>query len=44
MHLFLQYDVQIIKGRHGKGEYETDGSTWVPMADVTVQLTRREAY
>ncbi|KUI63184.1 Alpha-humulene 10-hydroxylase [Cytospora mali] len=40
-HLILQYDVQTIKGRQGQSDYKTDESPWVPMADVTIQLTRR---
>ncbi|KAG6358660.1 hypothetical protein INS49_012178 [Diaporthe citri] len=41
VHLLLQYDVQIVNGRQQQSDYKTDDSTWVPMADVTVQLTRR---
>lgn len=41
VHLLRQYDVKIIRGSKGQSNYETDESTWVPMADVDIQLTKR---
>ncbi|PSR77225.1 cytochrome P450 [Coniella lustricola] len=42
VHLLRGYEVDVIKGQKGQNSYETDKSTWVPMADVTLRLTKRE--
>ncbi|UKZ70826.1 uncharacterized protein TrAtP1_011795 [Trichoderma atroviride] len=40
VHLFSQYEAKIIDGRKGKADYDIDKTTWVPVADVTVELTK----
>lgn len=40
VHLFSQYEVAIINGRKGETDYNIDKTTWVPVADVTVELTK----
>lgn len=40
VHLFSQYEAVIIDGRKGKSDYDIDKTTWVPVADVTVELTK----
>jgi hypothetical protein len=40
-HVFEQYEVLVTDGRNKGGEYKVDKSSWIPMADVRVQLTKR---
>jgi gliotoxin/aspirochlorine/mycotoxins biosynthesis cytochrome P450 monooxygenase len=39
-HLFDQYKVLVTDGRQGAGDYKINKDSWVPMADVRVQLTK----
>ena len=41
-HLFELYEVLVTDGRKTGGDYKTDRSSWIPMADVRVQLTKRQ--
>jgi hypothetical protein len=43
-HLFEQYDVLVTDGRKEGGDYKVDKSSWIPMADVRVQLTKRVGF
>lgn len=38
--LFSQHEVRIKDGRSGKDDYRIDKNTWVPVADVTVELSK----
>ncbi|OCK77280.1 cytochrome P450 [Lepidopterella palustris CBS 459.81] len=39
-HLFDQYEVLVTDGRKSDGDYKIHKDSWVPMADVRVQLTK----
>ena len=39
-HLFSKYDVNIKQGQVGENDYKIDKSTWVPMADVNLEVTK----
>lgn len=43
VHLFQQYEVQVLDGRLGAGKYDTDKSSWTPKADASLLLTKRDA-
>jgi hypothetical protein len=40
VHLFSRHEVRIKDGRSGKDDYRIDKSTWVPVADVTIKLSK----
>lgn len=39
-HLFDQYEILVTDGRKADGDYKIHKESWVPMADVRVQLTK----
>ena len=40
VHLFAQHEVIIKNGRSGNDDYMIDKNTWVPVADVTIELSK----
>ncbi|QKX59052.1 uncharacterized protein TRUGW13939_06182 [Talaromyces rugulosus] len=40
VHLFSQHEVRIKNGRIGEDDYQIDKHTWVPVADVNVELSK----
>ncbi|EED13062.1 cytochrome P450 monooxigenase GliC-like, putative [Talaromyces stipitatus ATCC 10500] len=40
VHLFAQHEVIIKNGRSGKDDYMIDKNTWVPVANVTIELSK----
>lgn len=42
VHLFEQYEVDIIDGHQGGDNYNVDKSSWTPKAHASLRLVKRE--
>jgi gliotoxin/aspirochlorine/mycotoxins biosynthesis cytochrome P450 monooxygenase len=41
-HVFENYDVAVADGRRKAGDYDVDKTSWIPMADVKLEFSKRK--